>query len=665
MTVFSKKNNFPKRSFHILLTLAALLALPQVALAEEEEFLIGATTHFAGYKGDADENISVFSQAQLSSPRDDTQFERWDKVKGVYTPKDIYTKYLINAEKHQLSPIQIIAHNPPMFERIITPEQIESFTRFGETIVRENKGKTKYYQIFNEWDSAYGRNPQCSSEAYMRLLKVMYPRLKKIDPACVVLSTSICAGEKFLLECIKGGLLNYCDGVSFHSYAFRPSGIYQEGALDPEAYTKYIGRIAELIRKHNNGKYANLYLTETGWPMHSELYGYDEETVANYVARVFLLARTIPGVKGLWWYDFQDDGYDHRVFENNFGLTTCDLTPKSGLYVLRSIASVVRRGKMQKILKTPDSSVRVLQFAMPDGSDVLAVWTLSPNCRKQIIFNRGSAPAEPLKLLLAGQTEPMVRQWGFREWMNALHPHRWFGFAKKNSDLFSVSVTGRPMLIFGKLDGVRVAEVKTIPRPAVKTGNFASMIIPEQIVSSGSWISFSGDMNYRMMMESATKESRSIDARFRIDVAGEAMKVTVEVTDDKHVQNFPKHELWKGDSVQFAFAAFDSHRSMPRRGTEYTLALGSSGPTVNRESAQNNTKTPTQMKCDIRREGPKLIYQAVVPMAELGIEKGNVFGFSIIVNDNDGMGRKAYLHWGDGVYPAKNPLEYNWILQGR
>lgn len=665
MSNFFVANNISRRNFYNLATGGIILLLMMTAAAEEDRFLVGATTHFAGYKGDADENISVFAQAKISSPRDDTQFERWDNVKGVYTPKDIYARYLMNAEKHMLSPLQVIAHNPRMFDRIITPEQIEAFTRFGEAIVRENKGRTKYYQIFNEWDGGYGSNPKCSPEAYMRLLKVMYPRLKKIDPDCVVLSTSICSGEDFLLECIKGGLLKNCDGVSFHSYAFRPSKDYQEGDLQPEAYVRYVCRIAELIREHNNGKYVDLYLTETGWPMHSELYGCDEETVANYVARVFLLARTIPGAKGLWWYDFQDDGYDHRVFENNFGLTTCDLTPKSGLYALRSVAPVVRQGKMQGYLESSDPSVRMLRFSMPDGNDVLAVWTLASNCRKQVIFDRGSAPAEPLKLLLAGQTEPVVREWGFREWMNSLQPHGWFGFAKKNPDQFSVSVTGKPMLIFGKLDGIRVAEVKTIPRPPVKSTNAVSVIIPEHIESSGCWIPFSGDTDYRLMMESATKERRSIDARFRIDVEGVILKVTVEVIDDKHVQNSPKKELWKGDSIQFAFAAFDNHNTMPCRGTEYTLALGPSGAIVNRESAQNSAETSTQMKCDIRREGTKLIYQAVVPIAELGIEKGKVFGFSIIVNDNDGTGRKAYLHWGDGVYPTKNPLEYNWVLLGK
>jgi hypothetical protein len=36
-------------------------------------------------------------------------------------------------------------------------------------------------------------------------------------------------------------------------------------------------------------------------------------------------------------------------------------------------------------------------------------------------------------------------------------------------------------------------------------------------------------------------------------------------------------------------------------------------------------------------------------------------GFSLLVNDDDGAGRKGYLHWGDGIGRDKDAFQYGWI----
>ena len=35
---------------------------------------------------------------------------------------------------------------------------------------------------------------------------------------------------------------------------------------------------------------------------------------------------------------------------------------------------------------------------------------------------------------------------------------------------------------------------------------------------------------------------------------------------------------------------------------------------------------------------------------------------ALVVNDNDGPGRKGYLHWADGIGVNKNPEEFNTIV---
>jgi len=64
------------------------------------------------------------------------------------------------------------------------------------------------------------------------------------------------------------------------------------------------------------------------------------------------------------------------------------------------------------------------------------------------------------------------------------------------------------------------------------------------------------------------------------------------------------------------------------------------------------------------RDGTRVVYELVLPVAAVDLPplvRGTVIGFSLLVNDNDGGERKAYLHWGDGIGGGKNPLLYSML----
>ena len=95
------------------------------------------------------------------------------------------------------------------------------------------------------------------------------------------------------------------------------------------------------------------YVTEMGWPTHVGKNGTDPELAGSYLARLYLLARTSPSFQGIWWYDFQDDGWKPQYNEDNFGLVRPDLTPKPSYHVLADIAPVVAKGQYVGRLPTP------------------------------------------------------------------------------------------------------------------------------------------------------------------------------------------------------------------------------------------------------------------------------------------------------------------------
>jgi hypothetical protein len=176
----------------------------------------------------------------------------------------------------------------------------------------------------------------------------------------------------------------------------------------------------------------------------------DPELSASYLARLYLLARTSPSFEGLWWYDFQDDGWNRQYNEDNFGLVRPDLTPKPGYYAIGDISDTVAKGEYMDRLWAGDEELWILGFRVA-GEDRWAVWSADDSDR-QIILETAS-PESPLRIQQVGH-DAYTMPWGFRDWSG-----RHGEFAPNR---LSLVVGHRPVLISGNLSGVSVVEV--VPR---------------------------------------------------------------------------------------------------------------------------------------------------------------------------------------------------------
>lgn len=636
--------------------------------AGNDEFLIGATLHFQQRKGIVHENLKVFREAGFMSPRAGIRWNNWETTRGEYQPNDhysMYVEYLEEAFASGMVPMQTLIGGNSLYEEGYpkSPEAIEAFARFCESVVAKYKGKCHLYKIWNEWENGCGVpkkfKGQGDAASYVRLAAAAYPKMKAVDPTITVVANSVCKGEKFLEATLKEGMLQHCDGIAFHSYHYRLPG----DSRKPEAYAKRIEGVAALLRKYNNGKDFPIYLTETGWPNFTKRDGSTEEETGDYIARTFLLAKTIPSVKGLWWYDFQDDGLNPEYNEDNFGMVRTDLTPKPAFYVMRSIAEIARKGSFLEKIKSPDDGLVALRFKMPDGRDVLAAWSVVDNVNMSVTLKNQVAPVGGLKTFLAGY-EPIERDWGMREWT-----------ANRNApfipDAFQFTVRSRPFIVIGDLSSVSIARVKRIAFPDISAGMGGKPQIPARIGSSrpvgknAVKYAFGDPENYRSFSSKVYGGSSDIDAGFYIAWEKDALTLCVEVVDDLHEQDEATDSMWNGDSVQVAFQSFDK-KADPLLCSEYTLGLNQGKPLVYREFSQ--LKQPAglaeNVSLNVKREGDKTIYTARFPVAELGLpslKDGTIFGFSLLVNDCDKKVRKGYLRWGDGIGSGKDPSVYNWI----
>jgi hypothetical protein len=120
---------------------------------------------------------------------------------------------------------------------------------------------------------------------------------------------------------------------------------------------------------------------------------------------MFLLAKTMPFIKGIWWYDLQNDGPDPREREHNFGLMDHELRPKPAYLALQRISSLIREGEYIGALPVARDQVHALSFRQRE-ENIFALWPADvASCPKVSLT---AAEATSLRTLpIQGATRPL------------------------------------------------------------------------------------------------------------------------------------------------------------------------------------------------------------------------------------------------------------------
>lgn len=133
--------------------------------------------------------------------------------------------------------------------------------------------------------------------------------------------------------------------------------------------------------------------------------------------------------------------------------------------------------------------------------------------------------------------------------------------------------------------------------------------------------------------------------------------LSARVHDDVAHQSETGANIWQGDSIQFA--ATPGRPGEFAFGYEYGVALTPSGPQVYRWSALEGATGPvTGVDVAVTRDetAKNTVYELALPWSQLApSEAGDgMLSLSMLVNDNDGSGRKGYIEWGSGIGSSKD-----------
>ena len=137
-----------------------------------------------------------------------------------------------------------------------------------------------------------------------------------------------------------------------------------------------------------------------------------------------------------------------------------------------------------------------------------------------------------------------------------------------------------------------------------------------------------------------------------ISRSDKGLVITIDVQDDKFFQPFSNlGDVWQGDSVQLSVAPLDGQKAV-----SLMLALLAGKPTVLVETRLNPDSKAEDFPLSIigspNGDGP-LQYMVTIPWSALpGIQ--NECRISLLVNDNDGDGRKGWIEFHSGIGSFKD-----------
>jgi polysaccharide biosynthesis protein PslG len=354
-------------------TFILVVLLTVLASTASAEFILGVGTHL-NIK-EKSKLFDVLKASRSNSIRQDFLWEYVEKEAGKYEVQGSNTWPFVTALAASGSvPLLVLDYGNKLYGngKPVTKGAIDAYARYAQATAKEMRGKVGFYEIWNEWD--HSSEPQ-SAEAYFELVKSAALAIRAVDKEATLLAgaaTTEGIRKGWVEKLVKLGALKYIDGVSIHPYTFC------EKDTSPETWLHLLSDLSNQLRRANGGKSVPIYITEMGWPTHSGVCGTNPETVARYLARALLLVRTVPEIKGLWWYDLKDDGVSTQDPEHNFGLLANDYSRKPAFSAFQVVAPFVMNARSVERMSSPSGIVAVV-ITGPTGKKSFAFWAAQGN----------------------------------------------------------------------------------------------------------------------------------------------------------------------------------------------------------------------------------------------------------------------------------------------
>lgn len=371
----------------LLCTVALICGAAQAQEPVKPPFILGIGTHLMNYPAPSRPALQRVADAGIASVKDDAFWSTASPGPNQLRIVPQWRSYLNNAQSLGLSRLTILTYST-WFHDNAKPRSGKvraDYLEYVDYVSRQLGNRVNFYEIWNEWDIEAPKDPKLSAD-YAALVRDAVPLIRRNTQTTGGTPAKILAGSVtpegmdygFADRLIDAGMLDLVDGLSVHPYAH----CLPDVAPNPEAWAVWLRNYEAHIRA-KAGRDVPLYVTEMAWPSHRGNCGFTPAVQAAYMARILFLARSLPNIHGMWWYDLVNDGPDRTDQEHNFGLLNEDLSPKPAYEVMKVIAPVIKDFSYDAQASRQSAGVYLLYF--DKGPERVAVgWTTGPHRQQDI-----------------------------------------------------------------------------------------------------------------------------------------------------------------------------------------------------------------------------------------------------------------------------------------
>jgi glycosyltransferase involved in cell wall biosynthesis len=198
---------------------------------------------------------------------------------------------------------------PPFLDRVDSDEFREGYAAFSLAAVAHYAGRGYIWEQWNEPNNKHSWPRAPNGDAYVALMRKAGAAIRQSFPAEILVGpASSYVDLPFIEACLRGGMLEFWNGVSVHPYR----------QTAPEAAARDFARLRDLLSRYGApGERVPVICSE--WGYSTAWKGYDDQKQADFLRRMFHFNRA-EGIPLTIWYDWRDDGDDPANPEDRFGL---------------------------------------------------------------------------------------------------------------------------------------------------------------------------------------------------------------------------------------------------------------------------------------------------------------------------------------------------------
>jgi hypothetical protein len=269
-----------------------------------------------------------FLWQDIEPKREEFNFEKYDTIVNLLNENNINILGLFNYSADWASSCQ--KWNCP-------PQDNAQFINYCLKVIARYKDKIKYWEVWNEPDSATYWTKQDGLKSYCALLKEVYTAAKKLDPACKILNGGLSAGLASVNHLYDNGAKDYFDILNIHIF----ENPLNENTIN--AVTAY-PQLAYKIMSRNNDADKKIWVTEIGCPgvekgkaAKNWWMGENPSELeqAQWLKQVFTQLGKIKFVEKIFWAYLRDskEHWDNGI--DYFGIVRWDFSKKPAFNIYK------------------------------------------------------------------------------------------------------------------------------------------------------------------------------------------------------------------------------------------------------------------------------------------------------------------------------------------